>query len=91
MSSRVISSLMAESFLLSKTVKYISGYSPITVFLVAAIAIITVLYNRRRARLVRLIEKIPGPKAMPLLGNAVEMSVDHDGKYRAVIDYFEKN
>ncbi|XP_061394743.1 cytochrome P450 4c3-like [Musca vetustissima] len=78
MSSRVISSLMAESFLLSKTVKYISGYSPITVFLVAAILIITVVYNRRRARLVRLIEKIPGPKAMPLLGNAVEMSVDHD-------------
>lgn len=82
MSSRVISSLMAESFLLSKTFKYISGYSPVTVFLTVAILIAVVIYNRRRSRLVRLIEKIPGPKPLPLLGNAVEMSVDHDGKYR---------
>lgn len=82
MSSRVISSLVAESFLLSKTVKYISGYSPVTVFLTAALVIFVVVYNRRRSRLVKLIEKIPGPQAMPLLGNAVEMSVDHDGKYR---------
>ncbi|XP_023297259.2 cytochrome P450 4c3 [Lucilia cuprina] len=78
MSSRVITTLMAESVLLSKTVKFISGYSPITVFLTAAVIIFLVIYNKRRARLVRLIEKIPGPASMPFLGNAIEMNVDHD-------------
>lgn len=72
---------MAESVLLSKTVKFISGYSPITVFLSAVVIIFLVIYNKRRARLVRLIEKIPGPASLPFLGNAVEMNVDHDGTY----------
>lgn len=81
MSSRVITTLMAESVLLSKTVKFISGYSPVTVFLTAAVIIFLVIYNKRRARLVKLIEKIPGPASLPFLGNAIEMNVDHDGKY----------
>ena len=77
---------MAESVLLSKTVKFISGYSPITVFLTAAVVIFLVIYNKRRARLVKLIEKIPGPASLPFLGNAIEMNVDHDGKYYIISD-----
>jgi len=80
-SSKVVSSLIAESVLLSKTVKLISGYSPITVFLIAAVTVFVVIYNKRRSRLVKMIEKIPGPAAMPVLGNSIEMNVDHDGKF----------
>ncbi|XP_037943632.1 cytochrome P450 4c3-like [Teleopsis dalmanni] len=78
MSSKVVSTLMAESVLLSKAVKLISGYSPVTIFLVAAITMFLVIYNKRRARMVKLIEKIPGPASMPFIGNSIEMNVDHD-------------
>lgn len=80
MSSKVITSLMAESILLSKVGQVISGYSQITVFLLGSILIFLVVYNKRRSRLVKYIEKIPGPAAMPFLGNAIEMNVDHDGE-----------
>lgn len=80
MSWKIISNLIAESVLLTKTVKFISGYSPITVFLTAALIVFLVIYNKRRARLVRLIDKIPGPSSLPFLGNAIELNVDHDGK-----------
>lgn len=76
---------MAESILLSKAAQIISGYSPITIFLLATIIIFLVVYNKRRARWVKYIEKIPGPAALPFLGNAIEMNVDHDGEY-AVVD-----
>lgn len=85
MSSKVFSSLMAESILLSKAAQIISGYSPVTIFLLAAISIFVVVYNKRRARLVKYIEKIPGPAALPFLGNAIEMNVDHDGRFTASI------
>uniref|UniRef100_A0A1A9WU68 Cytochrome P450 n=1 Tax=Glossina brevipalpis TaxID=37001 RepID=A0A1A9WU68_9MUSC len=78
MSSKIITNLIAESVLLTKTVKFISGYSPVTVFLTAAFIIFLIIYNKRRARLVRLIEKIPGPSSLPFLGNAIELNVDHD-------------
>lgn len=81
MSSKVVSTLMAESILLSKALKEISGYSPITIFLVSIVTVFLVVYNKRRARMVKLIEKIPGPSSMPFIGNSIEMNVDHDGKY----------
>lgn len=80
---------MAESLLLTKTAQVISGYSPITVFLVASIAIFLVVYNKRRARLVKHIERIPGPAAMPFLGNAIEMNVDHDGESSSRSEFSE--
>lgn len=85
MSSKVFSSLMAESILLSKVAQIISGYSPVTIFLLAAISIFVVVYNKRRARMVKYIEKIPGPAALPFLGNAIEMNVDHDGRFTGSI------
>ena len=32
-----------------------------------------------RSRFVRLINAIPGPKALPLLGNVLDLNVNHDG------------
>lgn len=81
MSSKVFSSLMAESLLLSKAAQIVAGYSPITIFLFSVITIFFVVYNKRRARLVKYIERIPGPAALPFVGNAIEMNVDHDGEF----------
>jgi len=71
MSSKVVTSLMAESILLSKVGQVISGYSPITVLLIGSLVLFLVVYNKRRSRLVKYIEKIPGPAAMPFLGKFV--------------------
>jgi cytochrome P450 family 4 len=32
-----------------------------------------------KSRFVRLVNAIPGPNALPLLGNILELNVDHDG------------
>ncbi|CAD6992929.1 unnamed protein product [Ceratitis capitata] len=81
MSDKLMTALLAESVLLTKVTRIVAGYSPVTIILVGAITLFFVIYNKRRARMVQLIDKIPGPAAMPLLGNSIEMNVDHDGKY----------
>lgn len=53
--------------------------SPVTMLFITVLTCFAVMYNRRRARLVRLIGKVPGPAAMPFVGNAIECNVDHDG------------
>lgn len=73
--------ILSQSVVLNKTVKMFSYYSPLTVFLIVSVLLFVVMFNRKRARMVKLIEKIPGPAALPILGNAIEMNVDHDGEY----------
>lgn len=73
--------ILSQSVVLNKTVKMISYYSPITVFLIFSVILFIVFFNRKRARMVKLIDKIPGPAALPILGNSIEMNVDHDGEY----------
>lgn len=76
-----MASVLAESVLLTKVTRIVGEYSPVTIILVGAVTLFLVIYNKRRARMVQLIEKIPGPAAMPFIGNSIEMNVDHDGKY----------
>lgn len=83
MSDKLMTALLAESVLLTKVTKIVGEYSPITIILVGAVILFLVMYNKRRARMVQLIEKIPGPAALPFIGNSIEMNVDHDGKYRS--------
>jgi hypothetical protein len=49
--------------------------------LVLAVVLSMVLYRhlRGRASAVRLINKIPGPPYLPIIGNAIELNVEHDG------------
>ncbi|KAL5287924.1 CYP4V2 family protein [Megaselia abdita] len=70
--------ILSQSVVLNKTVKMFSYYSPLTVFLIFSVVLFIVIFNRKRARMVKLIEKIPGPAALPILGNSIEMNVDHD-------------
>lgn len=74
-----MSSLLGKSVILTRVVKCISYFSPITVALYAILAAIVIFYQKKRARLVRMIEKIPGPASLPIIGNTIEINVDHDG------------
>lgn len=71
--------LISKSLILSPAVKCISYFSPVTLILTSIVFGYIVIYNWKRARLVRLIEKIPGPPALPIVGNTIEINVDHDG------------
>lgn len=75
-----MSELIGKSVILTRVVKCISYFSPITVALYAIIAAIVVFYQKKRARMVRLIDKIPGPSSLPIIGNTIEINVDHDGE-----------
>lgn len=71
--------LLSKSLILSPAVKCISYFSPVTLLLTSILIGYIVIYNLKRARLVRLIEKIPGPPSLPIVGNTIEINVDHDG------------
>ncbi|XP_055525089.1 cytochrome P450 4c3-like [Wyeomyia smithii] len=78
-------SYIRSSVLLSKAIKIGSYFSPITLILVTMIFGAIYVYNRRRARLVKLIEKIPGPASMPFLGNSLHINVEHDEIFNRII------
>lgn len=48
--------------------KIFFSISPVTLAVVIMIVSWIINYNRKRARMVRLINKIPGPPALPLIG-----------------------
>lgn len=78
----IIESEIIQSVEISRGNAKASQYvvSPVTMLFVTVITCFAVVYNRRRARMVRLIGKVPGPAAMPIVGNAIECNVDHDGR-----------
>jgi hypothetical protein len=47
--------------------------------LVLVLLVVLCRYLRSRSRMVRLINRIPGPPYLPIIGNAIEMNVEHDG------------
>ncbi|EAT40232.1 AAEL008017-PA [Aedes aegypti] len=81
----MIEATVKSSFVLSKVAKMLSYFSPITIILATMIAGAIYVYNKRRARLVKLIEKIPGPASMPLIGNSLHINVDHDEIFNRII------
>ncbi|ETN65673.1 hypothetical protein AND_002553 [Anopheles darlingi] len=54
--------------------------SPTTWIVLLAVAISSIAFYVRRAELVKHIDRIPGPAALPLLGNSLQWLVDRDGK-----------
>lgn len=57
-----------SSFLLRLSQTVFTYFSPITLVCVALLTIWIINYNKKRSRMVRLIEKIPGPPALPFVG-----------------------
>ena len=52
--------------------------NPVVLVLVFVLVIMC-RYHRNRARMVSLINRIPGPPSLPFIGNAIEINVEHDG------------
>lgn len=75
----MIQAILLNSVIVTNSVKICTYFSPITFILIIFIIGFSVIYSKRRARMVSLINKIPGPPALPIIGNTVEINVDHDG------------
>lgn len=81
--------IIIQSVVSSKSVNFITYFSPVTILFSIILTGIFVVYNSKRSRMVKLINKIPGPPALPFIGNTVECNVDHDGeKQFFYLDYF---
>lgn len=63
-----VENYVENSFILRLCQKVFTYFSPLTIIFTTLIAIWIINYNRKRARMVRLIEKIPGPPALPFIG-----------------------
>lgn len=62
----------------------LSLLNPVLVVLVVLLVPVLVAwyrYHKSRARMVRLISRIPGPPSLPIIGNTFEISVGHDGTF----------
>jgi hypothetical protein len=63
-------SYMENSFILRQFQSVFNYFSPVTLIVTSLVTIWIINYNWKRARLVRLIEKIPGPPALPIFGES---------------------
>lgn len=79
-SDDTIVSVIIRSVELTRNVTVGTYFSPVTLLLVAIITGYFIVFNRKRAHMVKLMRKVPGPPAMPLIGNTIECNVEHDGK-----------
>lgn len=61
----------------------VTGFSASTVFLsllIPALVLYYIYFRISRRHMLELAEKIPGPPALPLIGNALELIGSSDGK-----------
>ncbi|XP_063704419.1 cytochrome P450 4c3 [Culicoides brevitarsis] len=70
--------ILTKSIVYRSSMNLFSYFSPITLLLLGLITYFVILYNKKRARLVKFVDKLPGPAALPLIGNTIEVNVDHD-------------
>nr|CAD7408982.1 unnamed protein product [Timema poppensis] len=70
-----------------------SNQSPINVFyllLLPAVILFVVYYYLQRRKLVRLAEKLPGPKGYPIIGNLIELLGKPDQVYNTMSAHSDK-
>lgn len=63
-----VENYMDKSLVLRYLQLVFTYFSPLTLIVTTAVTVWLIKYNRKRARLVHLIEKIPGPPALPFIG-----------------------
>jgi cytochrome P450 family 4 len=65
----------------------LSLLNPVVLVLLVSVLVIMCRYHRKWARMVSLINRIPGPPSLPFIGNAIEINVDHDGMFTASLHW----
>lgn len=64
----VLDRYISQSFILRTIQKVLTCFSPVTLICLLAGASWIYSYQKRHARLARLVDKIPGPRALPFIG-----------------------
>lgn len=78
---RILSEFLPRNPLLS-SLQLSSDYLPI-LLIIAALGL-SFLISKRRSRIVELIGRLPGPPGLPVLGNTIEINVEHDGEWNTL-------
>lgn len=69
-----------KSVILLRFLSIFTYFSPVTTVLLILLTVYYVAFKLRRRRLEYLIEKVPGPTALPIIGNILEIATGFDGK-----------
>lgn len=74
-----------RSYLISKAAALLTYFSPSTLILFTVFVAYLVLFKSRRNRLEELMAKIPGPTALPIIGNTLEINIGYDGNLKIFV------
>lgn len=69
-----------NSVILRFVLSLFTYFSPVTTILLTILVIYYIAFKWRRRRMEYLLNKLPGPLALPIIGNALEISTGYDGK-----------
>lgn len=69
-----------NSIILRFVVSLFTYFSPVTTVLLTLLVTYYIAFKWRRRRMEYLLDKLPGPLALPIIGNALEISTGYDGK-----------
>lgn len=64
----VLENYISQSFVLRTVQKVLSYFSPVTIICLLVVASWIYNYQKKHARMVKLVNKIPGPPSLPLIG-----------------------
>jgi len=68
---------ITKSVLIRGSIKFLTYFNPITLILLTTLALFLAKHQKKRAKLAKYIDKIPGPIPMPIVGNQFEADIDH--------------
>lgn len=78
-----------KSVILLRFLSLFTYFSPLTTIFLVLLGVYFVTYKLRRWRLETLLDKIPGPKPMPFIGNMLEIVTGYEGWYCFCFFFFE--
>lgn len=71
-----------KSVILHRILSLFTYFSPVTTVFLMLLVVYYAAFKMRRQRLEKLLNKIPGPTPLPIIGNSLEISTGYDGKLK---------